>query len=205
MIPGEDLYYQCPICGDYTRKGSLISGNTIGAKYYSDGKVIAPMLPTFPMVSKCGSCGKLFWLKEQNKVELDKLPDGTKAMSGETLTVYDYAQALRENLMTNKSEEKHLQLQIMWGYNDRVRKGRRLIAVERDKLIWNENLMAMIELLDERDENDCIVMAEIHRYLGNFDRCKEIMSLLDQESFSSLIEIFGRECDAENREVVVLS
>jgi len=202
MIPGKDLYYQCPNCGVYTRNGSLISGNTIGAKYYSDGRRIAPSLPEFPLISKCHDCDQLFWLKAENEVELDRLPAGTKAVSGEMPTVYDLAIAVRENLMRNKGEEKYLRLQIMWGYNDRVRKGRRLFTDEQDELIWTENLEALLELLDERDENECIVVAEINRYLGNFDRCMEIISSLDQKKFRPIIEIYTRECESGNREVV---
>ena len=64
MMPGPDYVYQCPDCGNLITRGSLRSGNTFGAKIYSDGKRIAPMLPEFPDLTKCRKCNSIFWLSK---------------------------------------------------------------------------------------------------------------------------------------------
>ena len=65
MIPGGNIYYTCPICKNIISKGTLISGNTFGAKHYSDHKTIADMLPQYPEITKCKKCHNIFWLDEE--------------------------------------------------------------------------------------------------------------------------------------------
>lgn len=62
MILGPDLFYKCPVCGANLHSYSLRSGNTFGAKVYSDGKMFAPMLPEYPNITKCGGCGTILML-----------------------------------------------------------------------------------------------------------------------------------------------
>lgn len=45
MLPGPTIIIACPLCGQYAKKRTIISGNTFGAKLWSDGKRISPMLP----------------------------------------------------------------------------------------------------------------------------------------------------------------
>lgn len=54
MQLGPDKYYKCPNCGAYLYTHTLLSGNTFGAREYSDGKMVAPMLPECPNLTKCG-------------------------------------------------------------------------------------------------------------------------------------------------------
>ena len=62
MIPGANLIIKCPACQFLHQRESLISGNTFGAEYFSDGKRDAPMLPDFPYFVKCNNqeCGVFF-------------------------------------------------------------------------------------------------------------------------------------------------
>lgn len=68
MILGPDIYYKCPNCGTYLYTHSLISGNACGAKRYSDGKMIAPMLPEYPNLTKCEECGTIVMLSRLERV-----------------------------------------------------------------------------------------------------------------------------------------
>ncbi|HEX8823312.1 MAG TPA: hypothetical protein VF794_25525 [Archangium sp.] len=62
MVPGSDDIIGCPSCRAPHRRGSLMSGNTVGARWWSDGKREAPMLPSSPLVTRCRGCGQYFWL-----------------------------------------------------------------------------------------------------------------------------------------------
>lgn len=64
MEPGKDLVYRCPQCGNFLRRQSISSGNTFIATVYSDGKMIAPMLPEFPNLTKCKKCNSIVWLSD---------------------------------------------------------------------------------------------------------------------------------------------
>ena len=48
MLPGPDMYKHCSSCHQLIIEETLMSGNTFGAIYWSDGKREAPMLPKTP-------------------------------------------------------------------------------------------------------------------------------------------------------------
>jgi len=68
MIPGPKQIIACAHCGALEYYTTLRSGNTFGAKLYSDGKQIAPMLPQTPPYIECHACHKTYWLKDAAKV-----------------------------------------------------------------------------------------------------------------------------------------
>ncbi len=68
MISGPDIFYKCPNCGAYLYTHSLSSGNTFGAEQYSDGKMIAPMLPEYPNLTKCEECGTIVMLSRLDPI-----------------------------------------------------------------------------------------------------------------------------------------
>lgn len=65
MLPGNPQILTCPFCGSEKKIMSLMSGNTFGAKYWSDNQRIAPMLPDISFVQKCPNCGKYMLLSRQ--------------------------------------------------------------------------------------------------------------------------------------------
>jgi len=68
MTPGPDYIYECPNCGSLLKRGSINSGNTFISTLYSDGKMIAPMLPEFPNLTKCRKCDSILWLSEMKEI-----------------------------------------------------------------------------------------------------------------------------------------
>jgi hypothetical protein len=61
MKPGPDLIVACPSCGRRAKVPSLRSGNTFDARFWTDGKVDAPMLPRRPPIAPCKGCRRVFW------------------------------------------------------------------------------------------------------------------------------------------------
>jgi uncharacterized Zn finger protein len=59
MIPGPTVIYECSSCGKHIEQQTIVSGNTFGARFWTDGKVDAPMLPDEPWLVKCQHCGIL--------------------------------------------------------------------------------------------------------------------------------------------------
>jgi hypothetical protein len=66
----------CPHCRALVVQEDTLSGNTIGAKFYTDGKLEAKMLPDHPWLAKCPACSGLFWVDEA--VEVDTGFDAAK-------------------------------------------------------------------------------------------------------------------------------
>ena len=68
MKPGGDQIVACPECGELASYMTLMSGNTIGERIWTDGKRFAPMMELPPSVAKCEQCGKCYWLSDAQKV-----------------------------------------------------------------------------------------------------------------------------------------
>ena len=199
MLFGLDQYYQCPKCSNILYKGSLISGNTMGAKLYSDGKEIAPMLIEFPVISKCSKCNTIFWL--ENEIEIENHKDSEKA---EFLTISDYQTALKNKLFRSKEEEIYIRKGIIWGFNDRLRNGDPLIDSESEKEIWTNNIQKLISLLDQNDLEEKILIIELLRYQGNFMDSLGLLETIHNPKLEWLVQLFGKEISNKNKNVFQL-
>ena len=65
MLPGPTIIRQCAACAQPFQQETLMSGNTFGATFWTDGKMDAPMLPERYAVIKCPHCQTLLWIDEQ--------------------------------------------------------------------------------------------------------------------------------------------
>lgn len=137
MLPGPNLVYKCPNCGNLILTESILSGNTFNAELYSDGKVISKMLPEFPRLTDCRQCNKILWLYKlevYQKLEWPQTPK-EKYNLAFPLQINDLFRALDEGVAETKDEELYIRLRIWWGYNNRIRKrvGERSIWGIREK------------------------------------------------------------------------
>ena len=199
MLFGSDQFYQCPKCSNILYRGSLISGNNMGAKLYSDGKEIAPMLIEFPVISKCPKCNTIFWL--ENEIEIQKHVDSEEA---EFLTISDYQTALKNKLFRSKEEEIYIRKGIIWEFNDRLRNGDTLIDTESEKEIWTDNIQKLIPLLDQNDLEEKILIIELLRYQGNFKKSRDLLNTINNSEEEWLIRLFDKEIANKNKNVFQL-
>jgi hypothetical protein len=201
MIPGKSMYYECPVCTTVLARGSLLSGNTIGAQLFSDSKQIAPMLPEFPVVSKCPNCQKIFWLNNDNETE----DTGNREVAeARFLTINDYL-ALLAYPDFDARDEFFVREQIWWAFNDRVRNGKPLFNTVAEELIWSENAQRLIELLDIDDIDQRIMQAELYRNLGKFEECQQLLNTLDHPDIQWLVDLFAKEIVRNNKMVFQLN
>lgn len=210
MLPGPNYIYKCPNCGNLLTVGSLMSGNTFGAKIFSDGKRIAPMLPDFPDLTKCKKCNTIFWLSKLKEIGTYEWGDNInqewqKADHAEFLEIEDYYSALINGIAENTKEELIVRRLIWWAYNDRKRAGKEIFFDESDELRWVENVQKLITLLDQSDNNQKIMIAEISRNLGDFENCISIIQSIDNDNLSWLKEKFINECKRKSKWVIELN
>lgn len=201
MIPGKEQYYQCPECENVLSRGSLVSGNTIGAVLYSDAKSIARMLPQFPQISKCCACGCIFWLKENLRVYPT---DSSKAKTAMFLSLDEYFEALHNNVYSSIDEEIYIRQHIWWKFNDRSRKGNKLFLDDNDEQKWKQNLCELENLLDSEDTTSKLLVIEINRSLGKFDKCKYLLGEVNDPNLNWVVEKFAEEIEKKNTFVVQL-
>ncbi|MCL2329246.1 MAG: hypothetical protein FWC39_12145 [Bacteroidetes bacterium] len=202
--PGPDYIYECPKCSNLLKKGSNNSGNTFGSTLYSDGKMIAPMLPEFPNLTKCKKCDTILWLSEMKEVGTCDVwgekckKECKKADRAEFLDVTDLFRFLEMDIVKyDKEKEKIVRQRIWWSFNDRLRNNKEIFVQENDEVLWEQNCRRLIELFDTTDVNQKIMTAELHRNLREFEICMELINSLDS-NFDWLIEKFKTECENGN-------
>lgn len=209
-IPGPDYIYKCPKCSKLLKKGSITSGNTFGSTLYSDGKMIAPMLPEFPNLTKCEKCDTILWLSEMKEIgtcnEWDKKCKRTwkNAERVKFLDVNDLFRFLELDIVKNDNEkEKIVRLQIWWTFNDRIREGKEIFLKDFDEDLWKQNCQRLIELFEEKDINQKIMTAELYRNLGEFDTCLKLLDTVEDE-YNWIVEKFQIECVKRNKILIKL-
>ncbi len=198
MILAGDLYFECPMCSTYTSRPSLVSGNTFGARLYSDGKQDSPMLPDFPGITKCFNCGNIYWLNQSTQCEVK----GNKAIQrAEILGPFDLQRALDENLANNRQKEFYLRLRIMWAINDKFRSGISSFLDYDTKVLWESNQLRLLAVLDENIINEKILIAEICRNLGAFSKSRELINSIKLKELEWLKFAFLVNIDNKNKNV----
>ncbi|MCK5788957.1 MAG: hypothetical protein KAH32_08155 [Chlamydiia bacterium] len=151
-----------------------MSGNTSGQEIFSDGYRYAPMMPDFPEISKCKKCGTIVWLNEENEVEYEK---GSSYTEAHFLGINDYQEAL--NYPENNIVENEIKIRrnILWLLNDTDREDKYPdspnITLDDVKL---EDIKRLIDILDYEDFENQILLVELYRYLGEFDKSKKLLS-----------------------------
>ena len=164
MMLAEPLRLACPRCGATLYQRQLWSGNTLGARYYSDRKREAPMLPSFPSFSKCPKCGELFWVRDLKPSEDPDAPQwGPSEAYLEMIDLEDSVRFLEEKNETGLPEFT-VRTQIWRLYNDRVRyrvdqrtraeNEAALWKSDADKERWRKNLERIDELTKEIAPDD---------------------------------------------------
>lgn len=210
MLPGPNYVYKCPNCGNLLKVGSLMSGNTFDAEIFSDGKIITPMLPDYPNLTKCKKCELIFWLSKLTEIGtfewgIDSDLEWQNADEAEFLEIDDYYNAIKKGIAENTDEELFIRQQLWWKYNDRIRSGNKIFQNEDDESRWTENITILRTLLDQTDINQRIMLAEISRNLGDFENCLNIIQDIEDDELNWLKEIYTTECAKKNRWVIKLN
>lgn len=165
------------------KERTIASGNTFGARYWTDGKVDASMLPLTPSAVLCPHCRALLWvssLKEVGEIpgprgfgvprpEYDHSFDALPFI--EKLEVDDYLMAVRTGEFS-KDQEAYLRTMYWRLMNDPRRRSQTSSALSAEE---QTNLRSLLELVIETDESSRLIRAEIHRELGEFEECEKAL------------------------------
>lgn len=174
---------ECPHCKAHVVQEDTLSGNTIGAKIYTDAKREAKMLPDHPALVKCPVCGGLFWVEEA-----EKLDSGLEAAEGKPKVLAPSEKGLVAYLASEafpKEKEFYLRLRVWWMANDawrRLSDSKPVFSAEEVK-----NLDALSALFDESLPGHRILKAEIARELCKFDECLLLLSYQFEESYDRAV------------------
>lgn len=204
MIPGPRKIITCPNCQGLASYLTLLTGNLLGARVWTDGKLFAPMFPQPPAVVKCIHCEECYWLFDTKPIgmidrrdpdrQID--PAWTATEHVEEPTEAEYYQAIEKGLATTPREERKLRILAWWRRNDAFRvfgkpkKASKKAAQHKPSppLPWRENLQALLPLLDEGNNNDCLMKAEVLRELGDFEAAKQVLNRIDIDKAEKVAE-----------------
>jgi len=206
MIPGPIQIIACPHCSVLAKYMTLVSGNTFGAKVWTDGKHIAPMLPRPPAVVECHSCGECFWLADARKVGSlepygsgggDVDPAWAAAPYVLEPTEEAYHRALRKGLAVSPEQQRTLRILAWWRGNDAVRDtpNPEDAGVACGSEARRENLEALARLLDEGNENDRVMKAEVFRELGDFESALRLLGRVTAPDYAAVVRQLRSMCE----------
>jgi hypothetical protein len=221
MKPGPDRIVACPSCEGLAKYRTLLSGNTFGARVWTDGRQRAPMLPQPPKVVRCSHCSSLYWLSEARNVGqveptrgalLAASPEWRSAVYVQEPEELDYYQGIRANLARNPDQERTLRILAWWRSNDAFRHANRLIppgrvaatTARRNLSEWDENLRALLFLLDESNENDLVMKAEVYRELRMWHEAEAVLSRVRSADLSAVVSQIRALCESQDAMVRVV-
>jgi hypothetical protein len=133
MTPGQNLVLKTRKGGTLVKIATITSGNTLGARYWTDGKCEAPMLPPNPLLRKHPATGELFWTSECEEVA-EEDPWGEEYVNvpfAETPTLSDYQSVLESGLAGSPKKERYVRMAALLDPGD---PNQRLMSAE----VWRE-------------------------------------------------------------------
>jgi hypothetical protein len=189
MELGPTIIKTCSECSGWIEEDTIVSGNTFGAIFFTDGKMDAPMLPDKPLLVKCPHCQAFIWIDEQEKAgEVKPFSDSgvyKDAKSYNAPELHDYFSKLKISNLSRKKEQ-YLRLRAWWAGNDKRRYANLKHSLSDEE---RENLQSLYEMLNTSDDNDRIMKAEIKRELGQFEDAEAILRAPFGNEFSQAVSI----------------
>jgi hypothetical protein len=197
MILSGPSYYSCPECSAIHERTELMSGNTFNAKYYSDGKMEAPMLPEIPSLIRCEQCALIF--KLDRDLRLSSLPSETeKTFFANCLDVKGWTEALEMKLYENDIQELNCRYHLLWAYNDPFRKESNVPCALASDTAYKKNILRMLDLIDKEDDQDMVFAAEMNRLIGRFDDSQKILDQLKHKASVQELSVYITSCEERN-------
>ena len=219
MLPGPTYVYECSKCHGFFSRRSISSGNTLRARFRSDGCMDAPMLPTTPLITACPHCkSPVFWPDtnvvasyetyiprffsstepDPKQVEYEKQQFAIETKyRGEPeyaeATSAQVAACLKNNELSDKHEHS-LRMQFWWLFNDdRIALNREALSPEE-----RQNLKKLLQLVGQGSDSMLLLSAEIYRELGQFEEAKGCLDFDFRGSQAAMAEQLMRAIEEEN-------
>lgn len=216
------IFFKCPNCGAYLQSYDLESGNMFGGAVYSDGDAIYPMLRKSPNLTKCEKCNRIIMLNQLEEVSEDVIRQLQEKESQRPLwnIIIDTILGTKESFCCYECEhleisdlykavelfpeyELHIRLRIWRAYNKSMQPiigGPRQFVVDVQSEEYQNNCLALLNILRKNHPEEHILMAELNRNLGNFEECLNVIRGSNKRG--DLEKIIERECLFRNRYTV---
>lgn len=184
MTPAKATLLKCPFCGKEKEVLSLMSGNTIHGRQWSDLKSVYPMLPKVSPIQKCPSCGKYYFAENVEKRQ------GTDySFEKGDLTYQELKEAAVQFGDTlEKKDRDTLNILLLWAYNDIY--NREGVDIKEAPFEERDYIDDVHDELLARDDVDNVVYAEFLREAGDFDDALDLLERChpEEEFLAKIVE-----------------
>lgn len=196
MTPGPTIIRRCPNCSGLLKQRTIASGNTRRAKYWTDGEMIAPMLPQTPPLIRCPHCSSIAWMSDFPDVDSFEVDIGPLSLidkDPELKATYEKEKRKRDQYKispyyenpsaeeflgfldsTRLSSEEELHVRVLaWrAFNDARRK-----TDQPNPLSLQEtrNLSRVVQMLSDQDQSTALLKAEGLRELGVLEEARRLI------------------------------
>ena len=181
MLPANAKIVKCPFCGERKELMNLASGNTFGAKHWSDQKMIAPMLPRVSPVQKCPKCGKYYLEYKQPYKE----GDDWSSERGE-LTYQEWKEAYEQFKADKSIKRDDMQVirhHLIMAFNDEYYRYSDTPAPAQEEAFFVDIINDYIASNKWNSQN-MLFKAELYREAGEMTKCEEVLSQISTKSLN---------------------
>lgn len=173
MLPDFGDLIKCPYCGEEKILMSLISGNTFGAEFWSDGKRIAPSLPEVSPVQKCKHCGKYYLTSRQEVQTSDKYSFETGKLTYEEWKEA-YFQFKEEGI--DAEDMVGVKLWLVQAYNDYYHRNKNTTTPSDEEYRFIAGILINDIINYYNLEDFLLLKAEFYREANEMEKCKEVLA-----------------------------
>ena len=168
---------------------TLLSGNTLGARYWTDGKMEAPMFPQSPALVRCAHCDAQLWLPEARQHAFVEPPKMFETVQGAldpiAPTEADYLQAITSGLAPDEEREKYCRVHAWHVFNDARREHKNAPELRELPDQAAANMKALFALLDRNTPAERMLRAELARELGRFPESLQLTNFNFGEDYAA--------------------
>jgi hypothetical protein len=176
MTPGHNLILRLPSSAKLVKIQTIASGNTCGARCWSDGKSEYPMLPEHLWLRVHPENRELFWEDECEKVDREAPWEDSKKYPKVPFAVEpgldDYRRALDPGFSVDEKKKHYILTHFWWSANDPMRHKQKGAKLPGD---FSDKLTELRGMLDLKAPEERLIAAEIARELGDFDRAINLL------------------------------
>jgi hypothetical protein len=180
MWPGPIEIKRCEKCSGFLKVETYISMNTMGARFWTDGKMEAPMYKCSDSLVVCSHCYKLIWINKLKKISSPTDIMYQQSQQYELPKFSDFMSFLIDNNLS-KEEELYVRKKAWIAGNDVRRSKPFTIALSSSE---KDNLIRLDEDFNPNNVSEYILKAEIKRELGFFKQALETI-LMVKKSFKT--------------------
>ncbi|MBI4978740.1 MAG: hypothetical protein HZC28_14770 [Spirochaetes bacterium] len=191
MLSGPTIILQCSACQKPIEEHTAVESDDIpDAVFWTDGRRYAPVIPDEPLLVMCPHCHAPLWLDELEELgtfePLDDWRDEFSDAREYVIPAPDDYFALLDSTVDNPEKEHYIRLNAWWTLNDERRESPDEIPLSSRETY---NLKSLARMLDESDDHDRVMKAEIMRELGRFPDALALLSHRFDDDMAEAVEI----------------